>query len=137
MINFVISEVLIANQLDAISRDEILYTGADKGIKLVPETGQRWMRVELRISWGQPGEKAGDKGLIHVRVLQQTANQAGMTYAAAVESGAGAGGEANENKRVGHTVKPSPASESSVQPKCVPRQAHAPNAKARGVTQQD
>src|SRR5882724_3459914 len=128
--SLLISQVLVADQLDAIFPDCRLHPRADQGIKFVLKFIQRGMRVKLRIAPRQPRQQPHDIRLIDPRVLQQAEHPARVPDPPALQHSPGPAGKARINKGVARAITPMPSGQPRVQPKWVPRQPHPPDLKS-------
>src|SRR5688572_20166484 len=71
MMILVISQILVANQLDVLVADELLHGRTDERIELVLKLIKRRMRVKFGIAGRQTRQETRNVTLVHACVLQQ------------------------------------------------------------------
>src|SRR5882757_661822 len=127
--SLLISQVLVANQFNALFPDRRLHPRADQGIKFVLKFIQRGMRVKLRITPRQPRQQPHDIRLINPRVLQQAEHPVRVSYLPPLHHPPGPAGQKHINERVARAITPAPRRQPRVQPERIPRQPHPLNPK--------
>src|SRR5882724_1415038 len=125
--SFIISQVLVANQFNALFPHSGLYPGADQGIKLILKFIQRGMRVKLRITPRQLRYQSHDIRLIDPRVLQQAEHLARVPDSPAFQHSPGTAGKARINEGVARAIPPVSRGQPRVEPERVARQSHPPD----------
>src|SRR5260221_5577115 len=134
---FVISQILVANQLDAELLDQFLHTRTDQGVEFMPKLVQRRMGVKLGIAVRRIEQHIQTIFLVHERILQQAERDLRVLDAAPAERFAGTAGKPFLDRRVRNAVKPASSSHAPAACETITREPQVTGAERVCILQQD